>query len=301
VPQIYFWNAEHLSTNAEVIADRSAAREAKARLDRLKQAASKRSVATPPITRSMTRVDLKKRVTKGAPTRLPPSNLERAVRRQMETELSLLRKIRKFEYLATVSRRKVETQTWLNSRADPKFYCEVQQAFPGITSSLRNAVAPGAQTLCYLTNVGGGLAEPANFPGVGAGVGPPGGPHLTIGSSRIPKVGVHGGANLFFWHAPSGNNGQVIAAAWAFINANYVGHNILFGDLNADPGQVVAHGVPLGEVFAPPEPTRISGRTLDYALSNQPVAVVRAFDAGTPYWDIKKRFGSDHAAMCVRW
>jgi hypothetical protein len=113
---------------------------------------------------------------------------------------------------------------------------------------------------------------------------------------------VYGGANLFFWHAPSGNGGEVVAAVWNSINANYGGNNILFGDLNTNPGQLLAHGLPLAQIAAPVSPTRISGRTLDYALSHfQPLLVYRAFDQAAPHWEIKWRFGSDHAAMCLRW
>jgi hypothetical protein len=89
---------------------------------------------------------------------------------------------------------------------------------------------------------------------------------------------------------------------WNFINANYGPNNILFGDLNTDPGQLLARGVPVNQIAAPVGPTRISGRTLDYALSNfQPVLVYRAFDQAAPAREIKRRFGSDHAAMCMRW
>jgi len=308
VPKIYFWNAEHLSTNAELLSQEREAEAERAQLDTMRQLenhAAKGAVVTPPITRSMRRVAGREVVKAGSyhPYARTIYSEDRRVQRQVETELSQLLKVNRLEYKAGVSLRKVQTQRWLESQPSPVFYCEVQQGFPGNTSSLRNAVAPGAKILCYWTNILGALAEPLAFPAVGAGVpGPPGGPHLAGGNRRIPRWVVHGGINLFFWHAPSGNNGQVVAAMWNFIKANHVGNSILFGDLNAEPGQLLAQGVPAGEICAPVGPTRISGRKLDYALSNfQPVLVFRAFDQAAPHAEIKRRFGSDHAAMCLRW
>ncbi|MCC8618664.1 hypothetical protein [Xanthomonas vesicatoria] len=308
MPRVYFWNAEHLSTNAELLAQNKEAAKERARLSEMQQArnhASKGAVVTPAITRSMYRAAasvLGKRRRDEPHARTIYSD-DRNVQRQVESELSHLLNVERLQYRADVSRRKVQTQNWLETRPAPVFYCEVQQAFPGNTSSLRNAVVPGAATLCYWTNVPGGIVEPLAFPAVGAGIpGPPGGPHLVQGKHRIPKIVVYGGVNLFFWHAPSSNNGQVVAAMWNFIQATYAGNNILFGDLNTNPGQLLAQGVPLGQIIAPVAPTRISGRTLDYALSSfQPVLIYRAFDHAAPHAEIKRRFGSDHAAMCLRW
>jgi hypothetical protein len=307
MPRVYFWNAEHLSTNAEVLAERRQALIERAGLShtaQLRYEASKGVIVSPPITRSMVHAGSGISKSKSAhPYAKPVYSKDPMVQRQVEREVRRVREVEQLEYRAGVSQRKVDTQNWLEAQPHPVFYCEVQQTFPGNTSSLRNAFAAGGATLCYWTNIAGGLAEPAGFPAAGAGVaGPPGGPHLVLGSARIPKLAVSGGVNLFFWHAPSGNNGQVVVAMWNFINANYVGNNILFGDLNTNPGQLLAQGVPLGEIAAPVGPTRISGRTLDYALSNfQPVLVSRAFDQAAPHRQIKRRFGSDHAAMCLRW
>ena len=229
---------------------------------------------------------------------------DRTLKRLQERETRLMMRIEQSTRDATIRRNKLETQTWLDNRGHPVFYCEVQQGFAGYTSSLRTAVAPGPATLCYKANGVAGLADPVGTPVPGTGImGAGGGPFLTPGSSRIPKHVVVGGVNLFFWHAPSGNSGQVVAAIWGWINANYPGAAcILFGDLNAEPGQLMAHGVPAGDIVNSGAPTRISGRTLDYALSNQPgVTVNRAFDAAVPHREIKTRFGSDHAAMRIDW
>jgi hypothetical protein len=307
MPRVYFWNAEHLSTNAEVLAEQRQARIERVGLShtaQLRYEASKGVVASRSITRSMVHAGAGVSKPKhGLPYAKKIYSKDPSEQRQIEREMRRVREVEQLEYKAEVSRRKVETQSWLESQPYPVFYCEVQQSFPGNTSSLRNAIAAGGATLCYWTDIAGGLAEPAGFPAAGAGVpGPPGGPHLALGNARIPKLAVDGGVNLFFWHAPSGNNGQVVAAMWNFINANYVGNNILFGDLNTNPGQLLTQGVPLGQIAAPVGPTRISGRILDYALSNfGPVLVSRAFDQAAQHRQIKRRFGSDHAAMCMRW
>lgn len=307
MPRVYFWNAEHLSTHADVLAERRQALIERAGLTQtaqIRREASKGVVISPAVTRSMVRAGSGISKPKSAqPYARKVYSNDPVVQRQAEREVRRVKEVEQLEYRARVSSRKVDTQDWLDNQGHPVFYCEVQQGFAGNTSSLRNAVAPGAGILCYWTNVAGGLAEPAGFPAVGTGVaGPPGGPHLAPGNARIPKLAVHGGVNLFFWHAPSGNNGQVVVAMWNFINAHHAGNNILFGDLNTDPGQLLAQGVPLNQICAPVGSTRISGRTLDYALSNfQPVLVSRAFDQAVPYWKIKRHFGSDHAAMCLRW
>ena len=304
--RVYFWNAEHLSSNADVLAQRRQLLIERAGLSQaaqLRYEASKGVVISPAVTRSMVGGGGITKPKSKSPYERKIYSADSTVQRQTEREVRRVREVEQLEYQAGVSSRKVETQDWLNNQADPVFYCEVQQGYAGNTSSLRNAVAAGGATLCYWTNIFGGIAEPAGFPVVGTGVaGPPGGPHLVLGSARIPKLAVAGGVNLFFWHAPSGNNGQVVAAMWSFIKATYAGNNILFGDLNAEPGQLMGQGVPLNEIAAPVGPTRISGRTLDYALSDfQPVLVYRAFDQAAPYRQIKRRFGSDHAAMCLRW
>lgn len=315
MPRVYFWNAEHLSTNAEALAAANDARHERAELntDLLYAAqARKGSTASLPVTRSMG--------TSGGPVRRsygsalagsryspygrPVYSDDAGIQRQTEREVRRLREVEAMEYRATISKRKCDTQEWLESRQDPTFYCEVQSNFPGRTSSLRAGIAPGGATLCYYTNAAAGMADPAGFPAAGGGVaGPPAGPHLIHGGDRIPKLCVAGGANLFFWHAPSGNNGQVVAAVWNWILLAYpAGNNILFGDLNCEPGQLLAQGVPLGQIAAPVGPTRISGRKLDYALANfGPVLTMRAFDQAAPAREIKRRFGSDHAAMCLRW
>lgn len=318
MPRAYFWNAEHLSTQAETLALARQARLDRSALntDLLNARDARRgSAASLPVTRSM--------VSSGGPMRTPIGGGIGKVRdhpyarpekpvysddvniqRQTEREVRRLNDVEELEYRADVSKRKCDTQDWLDGLADPVFYCEVQANFPGHTSSLRAGVMPGGATLCYYTSLAGGIADPAGFPAAGGGVpGPPAGPHLAGGGDRIPMLGVHGGANLFFWHAPSRNNGEVVAAVWNWILGAYPGgNNILFGDLNCEPGQLMAAGVPLGQIAAPVGPTRISGRTLDYALYNfGNVLTYRAFDQATPHRQIKRRFGSDHAAMCIRW
>jgi hypothetical protein len=308
MPRVYFWNAEHLSTNADVLAQTKQARLERYGLDLdvlYAAEARKGSAASSSVTRSMVKGGGISKASSSPYARPEPKKYsdDPQIQRQTEREVRRLREVEALERAAGISQRKVDTQNWLESQPDPVFYCEVQSGFAGNTSSLRDAIAPGGGTLCYWTNIAGGIAEPPGFPAAGTGVaGPPAGPHLIAGGARIPKVAVAGGANLFFWHAPSGNTGEVVAAMWNFIKANYAGNNILFGDLNTNPGQLMAHGVPLGEIAAPVSPTRISGRTLDYALADfGPVLVFRAFDQATPYFRIKRRFGSDHAAMCVRW
>lgn len=313
--RVYFWNAEHLSTRADVIADERWAdveRAEEAEMAQLVAAARRGRAGTPAVTRSMVRggsggpirssyIFGAKALAASHPYARPD---DRDIERQLDREIQHRRRANRLEYRAEVGRRKCETQDWLETRSEKVFYCEVQQAFAGSTSSLRDASVAGAETLCYWTNIVGGLDEPAGFPAAGPGVpGPPGGPHLVRGGERIPRrADGGGGVNLFFWHAPSGNSGEVVAAVWNFIKATYAGQNILFGDLNCDPGQLAGVGVPQDEMATPAGATRISGRTLDYALADfAGVSVSRAFDYAAPHASIKSRFGSDHAAMQLNW
>lgn len=321
MPQIYFWNAQHLTTNAEALAHERELAETQAKQSEIEQIANSK-VATPRITRQMMhsrntggrggkpakkaaaakKAAVMKRVDEVA------ANLDRPERIQLAIALSMKEKINRLEAKARVARSKVETEQFLSNQGVPVFYCEVQQAYVGMTSSLRDVVPPGNHTLCYLkVNAPGAFVEPLNFPGHGAGggvLGPPGGPHLTLASHRIPRTVLFNGVNLFFWHAPSPNNGQVVAAVWAFLKAQYPANTcILFGDFNAEPGEVHAGGAPLGEIVVPTGgKTHDKGKILDYALSTVPnVSVSRAFRPRSPGDDICRDFGSDHAAMRVHW
>lgn len=321
MPQIYFWNAQHLTTNAEALAHERELAELQAKQSETEQIANSK-VAIQRITRQLTRVSntggrggkpaMKAAAAKKAAVAKRVSEiaarLERPERNQLAKELSMKDKIGRLEAKARVARSKVETEQFLSNRGAPVFYCEVQQAYVGMTSSLRDGVAAGDRTLCYLkVNAPGAFVEPLNFPGHGAGggvLGPPGGPHLTLASHRIPRTVPFNGVNLFFWHAPSPNNGEVVAAVWAFLKTQYPANTcILFGDFNAEPGQVQAGGVPAGEIVIPTGgKTHAGGKTLDYALSTVPnVSVSRAFGPRSSNDDICRDFGSDHAAMRVHW
>lgn len=136
MPRVYFWNAEHLSTQAEVLA-----RSKKAMLERatlsataqLSHYASKNALVTPAITRSKARSGLgMSKAASSSPYERPIYSNDSKVQRQIEREVRSANEVERLQYKVRVSRRKVETQDWLEAQPYPVFYCEVQQDFPAI-------------------------------------------------------------------------------------------------------------------------------------------------------------------------
>ena len=163
--------------------------------------------------------------------------------------------------------------------------------------------AAGGGTLCYAHYQGGVSTDFSHCPitdewYVGAAL--PAMPRVpwgvVINGSRGRAAGQP--VRFCFWHAPSGNNGAIVAL---MANGLHAGGQpfVLFGDLNAKPSDYeiwLAAGV---SILKPVGCTRISGRTLDYAVTNVPEFFnpCRPLYTGLENYLIKERTGSDHMVM----
>lgn len=179
------------------------------------------------------------------------------------------------------------------------FLCEITHTHPHADPPMP-VVAAGDRPLSYLYYANRARTALPDFPtanGAGWYVGPAPPAHY-----RVPKAVTIGGVRFCFWHAPSGNNGQDVVAMYnglAAANAPFV----LFGDLNCDPDQLVRHGMNAANIIPPTVATRISGRMLDYAVTNVPdrfKRTCRPWGAYASPWDILGQTGSDHSPMILR-
>ena len=280
---IYFWNAEHLSSNAEGKIDKE-----EAKLEALKKEETyryNRHMSFEPYPHRPPRV-MRSHLKGGGPIR-------RIHNREYHKAYKSAKYIEEQTINITRRKNKFKNELWLTkglSNKQHSFICEVQEDYLGSISSLRGVADPA--TLCYYYG-GGGLASALNWRNVPDPVG------LTGQNSRIPKTTQIANVEFCFWHAPSGNNGQVVANTYNWLLQ--AGNNfVLFGDLNAEPDQVKRHGVPAANILEPDGPTRISGRKIDYAITNVPDRFLekkskRLFDVEG--MEIKNETGSDHMIM----
>lgn len=287
--KIIFWNVEHLSPQALDIADK-AADAAKRAAKRAKTHAAVHASDEP--TRPTTRLFVKDHRNTG-------TRYERAEARAFQ---SLDRAQNKAERL----RRKLLLSEDLARSAQHTFFCEVLVDHPDARSPLLGGAAAGGGTLCYAHYKGGVSTNFTHCPisdnwYVGAPF-----PGLT----RVPRGVVINGASgaakgkpvrFCYWHAPSGNSGKIVAK---MANGLHAGGQpfVLFGDLNAEPSDFEVWLAPGVTILKPPGPTRISGRKLDYAVTN--VASYfhpcRPLYSGHENYKIKEQTGSDHMVMILQ-
>ena len=301
--KIIFWNAERLSKKA-------AEKAQKAERDQegmAKKAMSRprRGDATP--SRMPTRSYDKKHATRGGghrssvkqePGTKGGTRVERAAIWQYNFLEALRAEAERLRYKVTLSED-------LAISAPHTFLCEVLSDHPHARSPLLKGLAAGGGTLCYAhyqDGVSTAFTHCAITDGWYAGAA------LPAWLTRVPRgvevkvtTGVHKGkaVRVCFWHAPSGNSGQIVAQ---MANGLHAGKKpfVLFGDLNAEPYQVawrLSKGVTIVE---PLGPTRISGRQLDYAVTNVPEVTspkCRPLYDGLTNFKIKQKTGSDHMVM----
>jgi len=286
--KIGFWNAEHWSNHDVAIAERAEAA-AKAALEQI----SVRGEIGP--TRAITRSSVCSgygRAKKKRARRQGPMSRPSGLTRQEEKELAAIRHQNKVVKRALRKTRKFTLARDMKNSQDEIFFCEVESTHNDAQSSRADDTKPRG-LLCYASFSRGVSINLSHIVWPAA---------IAAKMKRVPKyrningTGQGGEVKCYFWHAPSGNNGQIVYEVYDHLTG--LGEDfILFGDLNAEPYQLIAKGVPEDNIKRPVSGTRISGRTLDYAVTNVPNRVeVRKYNR-CPVPDIKNEQGSDHAFM----
>lgn len=300
MPSITFWNVEHLSQAAVDIAE--AAKIAQERtVDKFTttiaaSAASSISSGDAQLTAAVRRSSVINSP-KGDPS---DSRLERLEKRAFVVAEELRQKADRLE-------NKFELSQDL-TLGEHVFFCEVQSGHAGAENPLLRGLAAGAGTLHYLYYQKGKVSAFTHCP-ISDGWYPPVLIPTLPKMDRVPKGVVINGARghaagqpirFCFWHAPAGNDGKIVATM-----ANglaLAGHPfVLFGDLNAEPGFVKPHLAAAVEILEPATATRISGKILDYAITNEPgwFNKCRALYTVKKFSEIKEKTGSDHMVMLL--
>ena len=285
--KIIFWNVEGASVNAIREADRLARRKDMVART-MKMVASRHSGhdRTGPLTR-------------GTIDRVRRSLKSHGLTREQISEARAHMAAERAALDAQKMRNKFKLFLDLPHSAHDVFCCEVVANHPHARSPLAGAAAAGGATKCYAYYHNAASTAFTHCPVTSAWYA---GPAFAPGV-RVPKAVVlaatAGNVLCCFWHAPSGNNGAIVAQV--FNGLVGAGPFVLFGDLNAEPKQLIQQGVPAADIIAPHGMTRISGRCLDYAITNVPnqVSACRAIYPDQ-YRDIKQKTGSDHMAMVLQ-
>jgi len=200
--KIIFWNAEHLSPRAADIAE-----DAAGKLDlRIKAA---QTHATSWITRQKpTR----------ATTRALTAKITKPGLRTERTEVNLYILLEETRKKAERLRNKLQLSEDLVHSAQHTFFCEVNADHPDARSPLVGGAAAGGATLCYAHYQGGVSTDFSNCPITDGWYVPGGAPIPAM--SRVPRGVVINGSRgaaagqavrFCFWHAPSGNDGTIVA------------------------------------------------------------------------------------------
>lgn len=297
--KICFWNTEHLSPNALTRARNAADR--LAAMQRGAQEQEARTASRPH--RPLTRYFMANHDDDGSDNDSDDNNADTHKRRRLDRDTSNAiarqRQLDKADRLAARLRNKANLAISLRHSARHVFFCEVLTDYADSFSSLDGIGPVPHETLCYAHFLNGTRDVLPSAHGLGW-CDPP-----TYGE-RVPKgiiiqTARREDVRFCFWHAPSGNDGNVVANMYASMLGHAAGAPVvLFGDLNAEPGDVAGKaGVTMAEILAPVGATRISGRKLDYAITNRPDLF-----RGPPYglrnaegYDIKQQVGSDHMVM----
>ena len=283
--KIGFWNVEHWSNNALLKAE-EAEEQATFALERIQRGAVQRGHNTKP-TRAVTRLQLRNDWKKHK-----FSGLSRAEKSELNALKYAKGKLR-------IAQQKVRKYTYARDMVyscDHLFYCEVESSHTDAQSSSANGII-SPHLLCYAyyhDKVSTALNHYAHWPAPIANL------------QRVPKYrdiagsGQGGIVRCYFWHAPSGNNGTIVATAYNHL----VGlHNnlgtpfVLFGDINTEPTNLILKGIPAGNIVATDGGTRISTRILDFAITNVPNRISIRKYQNCPAQSIKDQNGSDHAFM----
>ncbi|TQV87752.1 hypothetical protein [Aliikangiella coralliicola] len=286
--KIIFWNIERLSPNQLFFSRAALKRARSAYTAAQKQAARK---VGHEATRAVTRSSVKKK------------SMSKFLSRESRNERRSFWFLKAEEDKAESMRNKYELSEDLPPSAHHAFYCEVGYNHGDRRSPRIGATAAGSSDLCYAYYANGASSAFTHCPITAGWCGAP--PPAALGGLvRVPKsvsvVGTAGPVRFCFWHAPSGNNGAIVAQVYNALNAHGAAF-VLFGDLNAEPDDLIHQGVPGANILDPGGATRISGRCLDYAVTNVP----NQFHGCRPLYnvrnprEIKIRTGSDHMPMVL--
>ncbi len=289
--KIVFWNTEGGTEAAPIKAKRSKRRyKAVRRSNQLSIERHAGESSDRRFTRSLTKRSRKRKADDMEPS--PEERLSKASSRELKnlrTELWAEQKRIAMRNKAIL----LETLPYGVRKCDHVFFCEVVSNHLHAQSSIDGQITPMLKCYSYYNN---GTSTPLSNDDL------TGGP-----KTRIPKYVMIDGTKFYFWHAPSGDGakkGKVVANVFRIL-CDFNEPFVLFGDLNADPEQLVQQGLDWDNII-PPEykgGTRISGRTLDYAITNAPRegAICRRLFPFTVGFDIKIRTGSDHMPMVLEY
>lgn len=282
---IGFWNAEKLSNDVETIAQAAvdkATNDLNALLDNVKPGET---------TRALTRQKIK---ANGRHHPYGKGQESRTEKKERERRNICEKTLREQE----IKLRKVQVAQRSIGSYDEVFYCEVMYNHTDAQSPLYLGAAVTLNVNCYASYDRSQVSQDLTH------IAWP--PNIQNNTTRFPAYrDLHGAGNggvvrCYFWHAPSGSNGNIVVDVYQHL-MTLGAPFILFGDLNAEPAQIqggpkvpIAHIVQAG-------PTRISGRTLDYAITNVPSRVRLRKQDGTTnnFASIKRQYGSDHAFMVL--
>lgn len=299
VTRIVFWNTQQLSVKL--------AREANKRLERLEnerqglrnRTARKKGRDSKPLTRgkrTAIRSSKKKR-----PLGIQKSSKIHVALRSESSQARDMDRLEDAQREANTFKNKLKYSQALRRDNKHAFYCEVIYNYPGWSTSMTPGATINGSTRCYFYSEDnthkslnlcpisdGNIPVPRNF------------------INRYPKGILIGDIYFFLWHAPSPNNGAIVEEIFTSLSTSawLTGKNfILLGDLNCEPHNVIARGIPSHMVLRANKPTHQCGKELDYAITNVPMRFKgkncrKLWDVSAA--DIKEKTGSDHAPMILR-
>lgn len=299
---ILFWNTEGGSERAQAKAE-----EERRKLDAVERSAEAtirrhaRAGATRPITRAALRgrkAEMRNR-RPGLPKRTHQFKAPILSRAEKAELLLMAQRDRAAKARRQFRNKAALMEGIMNLREFPHvFLCEIMHTHPHADAP-KPVSGQDERPKSYLYYASGARTALAQFPtasGAGWFTGV-----IPAAKKRVPKAVVINNVRFCFWHASSGNNGQEVVDMYNGL-AGAGQPFVLFGDLNCDPQQLINRGLPAGNIIEPLTATRISGRKLDYAVTNVP----HRFKRHVRHWgqyptprDIKDQTGSDHSPMIL--
>lgn len=298
VTTIVFWNTLHLTNRTAEIEAECGRQLAASRSGGQRRNARRKRMEGGPITRGKYRSYKANRSSKPKgiqkhSTYQKPKRAERAEMRDMVENDRAERIHRQYKNKVAYAKDLPRRNTYV-------FYSEVMPSYPHWQNPLAAGAAHTSNTLGYYfahNNAGGALPLCPISSG-----------HIPTPSkplSRYPKGVVINGVHFFFWHAKAkASYANIVAEVFTELhNWLHPAPFVLFGDLNAIPSKVSAHGVPMNLFLKCGHATHHRGKELDYAITNVPGRFAgnncEKYNNLEPS-HFKDRTGSDHIPMILR-